>query len=62
MRFRVETSESVAEYEGSFRVTDSGVLSIEPDDGNPLLLSPAFWIMVEVTDAPRAPGTRIHLA
>jgi len=66
MRFSVATTADliITEYEGRFRVTDSGVLSIEPDDGNPILLSPAFWLSVEITDAPpRATGgSRIHYA
>jgi hypothetical protein len=64
MKFTLETSNgNVSEYEGSFRVADSGVLTITPKGGNPILLSPAAWLSLEVSDAPRGSGdSHIHLA
>jgi hypothetical protein len=38
-------------FEGSYKVSKSGLLSIETQGGNAILLSPAGWLSLE-TDAP----------
>jgi hypothetical protein len=53
MKFTVVmTNGEVIMYVGSFRVADSGILIIEPVGGNSILLSPAAWVSLEVTDDP----------
>jgi hypothetical protein len=42
--------------EGNYKI-EAGVLSIVPDQGNPLVISPAGWISVEVLEAPERGGT-----
>jgi hypothetical protein len=50
-------------YVGSFRVADSGILIVEPVGGNSILLSPAAWVSLEVTDDPTLPeGVSPHYA
>jgi hypothetical protein len=60
MKFSVaKTNGQVTNYDGHFRLADSGVLRIEPTgDERVILLSPAGWLSVEVRDAP--PG--MHFA
>jgi hypothetical protein len=43
-------------YEGDYKITDGGVLSVKPGSGNPVIFSPAGWLALEVTDAPERPG------
>ena len=44
----------IAEYTGTYKVTDGGVLAVKPDKGNMLVYSPSGWLCVEVTDAPQS--------
>jgi hypothetical protein len=54
MKFSVATANGeVIEYEGELRVgTFSGVLSIKPDSGGYVLVSPNAWDSVEVSGSP----------
>jgi len=64
MKFTVVSNTGeITMFEGSFRVADSGVLIIEPQGANTMLLSPAAWLSLEVTDAPATPdGISTHYA
>lgn len=39
-------------YVGEYKITEAGVLSIVPTTGNPISYSPAYWVSVEITEAP----------
>ena len=55
MKFSVATPDGkVTPYEGQYTIGDSGVLSILPQTGNPVILSPSGWLAVEIIDAPSA--------
>jgi hypothetical protein len=49
MKFSVATADGrVTNYEGDYKITDMGVLSIKPAKGNPVVLSPTGWWAVEL--------------
>ena len=47
---------TTAVYDGTYKVTQGGVLSVLPDNGNPVVFSPAGWLGLEVKDAINKPG------
>jgi hypothetical protein len=53
MKFKLKTvnANDIA-IEGTYKISEAGVLSVEPEKGNLLVLSPAAWLSVEVTEAP----------
>jgi hypothetical protein len=44
-------SGSETRYKGRYKVSDAGVLTITPDEGNLIVHSPSGWRTVEVTEA-----------
>lgn len=49
MKFTVATANGmITNYDGQYSITESGLLSIEPVNGNPVVLSPAGWFALEV--------------
>jgi hypothetical protein len=43
MQFTVRTAEEIEPHSGRYKIEDNGVLKIFPDDGQPRILSPAYW-------------------
>lgn len=62
-KFKIATSDGdINEYVGTYSVvTESGVLKVKPEKGNPFTLSPSAWLRVEKivdADAPEGSGYR----
>jgi hypothetical protein len=56
MKFKLRTvNANDITIEGNYTI-EAGVLSIVPDEGNPVVISPAAWISVEVLEAPARGG------
>lgn len=56
VKFSVTAADgTTATYDGTFNITDAGVLSVKPekDSGaNPVIFSPRGWFTLEIEDAP----------
>lgn len=51
MKFTVATANGqITDYNGSFIVSDDGLLRISPEGGNRIIMSPAGWVALEVTE------------
>jgi hypothetical protein len=50
MKFNVAASDGVVtSYEGQYTINDSGILTIQPLGGHPLVMSPVGWLSLEIT-------------
>jgi hypothetical protein len=53
MKFKLRTvNANDLAIEGTYTISEAGVLSVKPDTGNLVVMSPAAWVSVEVTEAP----------
>jgi hypothetical protein len=57
--FTLRTAEGKArEITGTYKIQENGVLTITPDNGNTLVISPTGWLSLELTEAPQRGGDR----
>jgi hypothetical protein len=51
MKFKLRTvNANDLAIEGTYTISDAGVLSVKPDKGNLFVFSPAAWVSVEVME------------